>query len=140
MGRNTGRTGQRRALARRFDQGLAVALGTAALISGSSTVLAADDAEVSALRREIEALRKENATLKGRGSSVAAPVLVQGAPAEPATVAQAPEKDAGADGLALERVVVSGKRGLQAVRDVPLSISVISGEELKREDAVSGAV
>lgn len=129
--------GQGRAAARRFDQGLAVALGTVALISGSGTVLAADDAEVSALRREIEALRKENATLKGLGTSAAAPVPLQAAPAEPATAARAPEKDAGTDSLALERVVVSGKRGLQAVKDIPLSISVISGEELKREDAVS---
>ena len=108
---------------------IAALLGTASLLH-PLTLHAADDPQVKALQKENAALRKELEALKG---AAAAPASAASAASAPEAVAPAASA-ASAPGLS---VTVRSRKPLQAVKEVPQSISVVSGDELKQDDSAS---
>ncbi|WP_162932269.1 TonB-dependent receptor [Solimonas sp. K1W22B-7] len=100
---------------------------------------AAEEQSLEALQRENEQLRQQLEALKRAAPDAANAQAEPVAPAAAATeVAPEQTEQAGSDEpTELDRVVVSGKKTLQRVKDIPQSISVVSGEDLKREDAVT---
>jgi outer membrane receptor protein involved in Fe transport len=105
-------------------------LGTTSLLQPSLTN-AADEPQIEALQKENAALRKELDVLKGARAA--------SSPASAASAAEAPAAAASqaSQAPALASVVVRSRKPLQAVKDVPQSISVVSGDELKQTDSTS---
>lgn len=82
------------------------------------------------LRQELEALKRASTPAPAATSEpLAAEAIAAEAEPEQAAASNEPEE--------LDRVVVSGKKTLLRVKEVPQSISVVSGEDLKRQDAVT---
>ncbi|HJV92103.1 MAG TPA: TonB-dependent receptor [Azonexus sp.] len=107
-------------------------LGTASLLP-SGPLIAAEDANLADLKQENARLRRELEALRNARPVPAAAV----AESEAATAATPVVSGSGSSSTELERVVVSGKKTLLRVKDVAQSISVVAGEDLKREDAVT---
>jgi len=106
----------------------AVAASLGLLASGS--VLAADPPTIAELQAEIARVLAENAKLKQALSAqggVSAPVAAEVAAPVAAEPAAAEEPQA------LGEITVRGKKKIELLKDVPLSVSVISGNELERE-------
>ena len=106
---------------------IAAALIGAGLLTISPTALAQTTApSVAELQAELTRLRAENARLN---QQLAAPPA-----APPAAPAPAPEPSPEADDAkALGEVTVRGRRKIELLKDLPLSVSVVSGAELDRE-------
>lgn len=108
-------------------------LGTTSLLH-PVTLYAADDPQLEALQKENEALRRQLAELKAAASpQPAAAPSTEAAASAPEPVAATP---AAASAPALS-VTVRGRKPLQAVKEIPQSISVVSGDELKKDDSAS---
>lgn len=116
---------------------IAIALGAAVTMMSASPLFAADDklvndlqAEITRLKQALEKSQQELSAQKSTQSNAqpngeqkdAAP---NSASAEPA---QEEQKD-------LDTVVIRGRNRLEAVKDVPASISVVTGKELERLQA-----
>jgi iron complex outermembrane receptor protein len=87
--------------------------------------------EAKRANEEIQRLRQELERLSGTGVPAGAASGTPGTP--PAAVAET--EIVPAEPQTLDSVVVRSRRGLERLHDVPISISVISGEELQREGA-----
>ncbi len=113
----------------------AVALSAVTQASMLHAAEASDpQAIISTQAEEIKRLRAENEALKRSQSPATAP---EASVQAPAAIAATPPQQQDDDATTLGRVVVRGKKNLAIVRDVPQSISVISGEDLKLESAVT---
>jgi iron complex outermembrane recepter protein len=89
------------------------------------------DLAVAELRAELARIQAENARLRealAAQSGAAAPAPAPLPAAAPATQA-APEEEA----QALGAVTVRGRRKIDTLKEIPISISVVSGQELDRE-------
>lgn len=121
---------------------VAIAIGTALSMIGANPVYAADDkvvndlqAEITRLRQALEKTQQELAAQKSAASQTNQPASGTAAspPADDAAktnTAAAPEEQKD-----LETVVVRSRNRLEAVKDVPVSISVVTGKELDRLEA-----
>jgi outer membrane receptor protein involved in Fe transport len=119
----------------------AIAFASAALLAGGLGTAAAQtspEERVQALERENAALKQQLEALRAAAGAAA---NTQGSPAAPkeralvTTPAQdAQQKPASA---VLDSVVVRSRKPLEAVKDVPQSVSVVSGDDLKREESTS---
>jgi iron complex outermembrane receptor protein len=114
---------------------LAAAVVAALGLLATGSLHAADAPTIADLQAEIARVLAENAKLKqalaaqAQGGSAAAPVAPAAeAPAPTPTVAAAEEEP-----QALGAVTVRGKKKIELLKDVPLSVSVVSGAELDRE-------
>jgi iron complex outermembrane receptor protein len=114
---------------------LAAAVVAALGLLATGSLHAADAPTIADLQAEIARVLAENAKLKqalaaqAQGGSAAAPVA-------PAAEAQAPAPTVAAaeeEPQALGAVTVRGKKKIELLKDVPLSVSVVSGAELDRE-------
>jgi iron complex outermembrane receptor protein len=92
---------------------------------------------VAELQAEVARVVAENAQLR---QALAAHGAIPAAPATPAaadtsTVAAAPRSTAAAEEepQSLDTITVRGKQKIEALKEVPLSVSVVSGAELDRE-------
>lgn len=117
-----------------FRAPLAAALLSAGLLT-LAPPLAAQTVSVAELQAELARVRAENARL---AAQLAAPAA--SGPAGAATIpaaAPAPESPAPAaapeETQALGEITVRGRRKIELLKDVPLSVSVVSGAELDRE-------
>jgi iron complex outermembrane receptor protein len=103
----------------------------AALALMSGAALAADAPSVADLQAEIARVLAENARLKqalaAQGGAAAAP-----AP-EPVSAPVAAAPAAEEEPQALGAITVRGKKKIELLKDVPLSVSVVTGAELDRE-------
>lgn len=120
---------------RKLIQSSIVAMLGGASIGVTTFAWSAEALNPEALQRENEALRKEIDALR----HAAAPTTTQAVETMGAEAATPEEDTKSADDSAaqLDGVVVTGKKTLLTVKDVPQSISVISGDELRRDDAVT---
>ncbi len=113
---------------------LALVPGLIAGVAQAQTVSSTAAAESpEALRERLAALEREAAALRARLQAA-----VQAAPraaAEPAAPVASPAAPAAT--ASLEGVTVRSRKPLAAVKDIPQSVSVVSGDDLKREDATS---
>ncbi|GAB2845104.1 hypothetical protein GCM10027277_11440 [Pseudoduganella ginsengisoli] len=91
------------------------------------------DAGIAELRAEIARIQAENARLKealaAQTGSAAAPTAASPTAVAPAPAPAAQEEEA----QALGAVTVRGRKKIETLKEVPLSISVVSGQELDRE-------
>lgn len=116
------------------------ALAAALMFSGAhAQTTPATEPRIETLERENAALRAELEALRAaQGRPAATPPQPGAAVERPAVVSAQP---AGADtpsaSATLEGVVVRGRKPLLAVKDLPQSVSVVSGDELKRDDTAS---
>lgn len=91
---------------------------------------------VAELQAELTRVREENARLtqqlaaQAPAAPAAAPVAAAAAPAAPQPTAAAVTEE---EPQALGEVTVRGRRKIETVKEVPVSISVVSGQELDRE-------
>ncbi|MCB5188151.1 TonB-dependent receptor [Methylobacillus caricis] len=116
---------------------IATAVGATISILGANPIYAADDAIVNELQAEIaklkQALEKSQQELAAQKSGppqdVTEAQTTQPAAAQPQQVAQEEEP------AELGKVVVRSRNKLEALQDVPISISVVSGKELDRFQA-----
>jgi iron complex outermembrane receptor protein len=117
---------------------IAIAISTALSIFSANPLYAADDKTIDSLQAEItrlkEALDKsqqELAAQKGNqqpASAINETTLNSSAPVAATENPQEQQKD-------LDTVVVRGRNRLESVKDVPVSISVVTGKELDRLEA-----
>jgi iron complex outermembrane recepter protein len=110
-------------------------------VVAAAPVLAADDktvaelqAENARLKAELEQLRKEAAARKDSGEAKPAADAAGGGAATAQVKADAAA--AQEEVSALGKLTVHARQPIEAVHDVPVSISVVSGEELNRELSV----
>ncbi|HEY3301131.1 MAG TPA: TonB-dependent receptor [Methylophilaceae bacterium] len=114
---------------------IAIAIGAAATMMSASPLFAADDklvndlqAEITRLKQALEKSQQELAAQKNTPSNAQSSneqTAPNSASAEPP---QEEQKD-------LDTVVIRGRNRLEAVKDVPASISVVTGKELERLQA-----
>jgi iron complex outermembrane receptor protein len=113
---------------------LTAAVVAALGLLSSGPLYAADAPTVADLQAEIARVLAENAKLKqalaAQGGTPAAATAPAAAEAAPTPVAAAPVDD---EAQALGAITVRGKKKIELLKDVPLSVSVISGAELDRE-------
>ena len=118
---------QRRHIARLLPVvALLASAGFPALAAGQFT-----DPAVAELRAEIARIQAENARLRealAAQSAATAPVPAA-APAGVPVAQAAPEEEA----QALGAVTVRGRKKIETLKEIPISISVVSGQELDRE-------
>ncbi|MBL0728570.1 TonB-dependent receptor [Piscinibacter sp. HJYY11] len=123
------------------------ALNTAVLaIFGSASLLhPAVSQTATPTDPALEALQKENAALRAQlealkaATAASAPAAASASASAPAAAASAPASapdatPAQAPGLS---VTVRSRKPLQTVKEIPQSISVVSGDDLKQEDSTS---
>lgn len=116
-----------------FRAPLAAALLSAGLLT-LAPPLAAQTVSVAELQAELARVRAENARLAAQlaaqpgAAAVSAPAVPTAAP-EPVASSSAPAEEA----RALGEITVRGKRKIETFKDVPISVSVVSGAELDRE-------
>jgi iron complex outermembrane receptor protein len=114
---------------------LAAAVVAALGLQATGPLHAADVPTVADLQVEIARVLAENAKLK-QALAAQAQTGSAAAPVAPPTEAQAPAPAVAAaeeEPQALGAVTVRGKKKIELLKDVPLSISVVSGAELDRE-------
>jgi iron complex outermembrane receptor protein len=114
---------------------LAAAVVAALGLLATGSLHAADAPTVADLQAEIARVLAENAKLK-QALAAQAQTGSAAAPVAPATETQAPAPAVAAaeeEPQALGAVTVRGKKKIELLKDVPLSISVVSGAELDRE-------
>lgn len=119
---------------------VAIAIGTALSLLGANPVYAADDKVVNDLQAEItrlrQALEKSQQELAAQKNTVPSANNEAGAnnPATSTTTASTPAA-APEEQKDLDTVVVRSRNRLETVKDVPVSISVVTGKELDRLEA-----
>jgi iron complex outermembrane receptor protein len=114
---------------------LAAAVVAALGLLAAGPLHAADAPTIADLQAEIARVLAENAKLK-QALAAQAQTGSAAAPVAPAAEAQAPAPAVAAaeeEPQALGAVTVRGKKKIELLKDVPLSISVVSGAELDRE-------
>ncbi len=115
---------------------LALLLGAASLCSSALSLAADPDpaalqAEIARLRQALEQTQKELAAQKA-ANGAAAPVAPVAAPA----AAAEPEPVAAEETQTLDAVVIRTRDRVEKLQDVPLSVSVVSGKELSKLNAL----
>ncbi len=121
-----------------FRAPLAAALLSAGLLT-LAPPLAAQTVSVAELQAELARVRAENARLSAalgaQTGAAPAPAAAAGTGAVSAPASPAPEAAAAApeETQALGEITVRGRRKIELLKDVPLSVSVVSGAELERE-------
>ncbi|TYC54449.1 TonB-dependent receptor [Zoogloea oleivorans] len=107
-----------------------LAIGTSAPLAAADEKSAAElQAELKKANTEIQNLKKE---LERNRGGIATP---QAAPVATAVAAREESVEAATATQTLDSVVVRSRRQLEKLHDVPVSISVVSGGELDREQA-----
>lgn len=115
-----------------FRRSPIAAVVTSMAILASGALHAADAPTIAELQAAIARVEAENARLKqalaAQGGAAATPAIAEAAPsAATEKVAQEEEPQA------LGAVTVRGRKKLELLKDVPLSVSVVTGAELDRE-------
>ncbi|MCB5183615.1 TonB-dependent receptor [Methylobacillus gramineus] len=115
---------------------VATAVGATISILSANPIYAADDAivnelqaEIAKLKQALEKSQQELAAKKGDQPQTSSEGQATQPAAQPQQVAQEEEP------AELGRVVVRSRNKLEALQDVPISISVVSGQELERFQA-----
>jgi iron complex outermembrane receptor protein len=103
----------------------------AALALMSGATLAADAPSVAELQAEIARVLAENARLKQALATQGGVASPAPAPEPAALVAASPAAEE--EPQALGAITVRGKKKIELLKDVPLSVSVVTGAELDRE-------
>lgn len=114
---------------------LAAAVVAALGLLATGSLHAADAPTIADLQAEIARVLAENTKLK-QALATQAQAGSAAAPVAPAAEAQAPAPAVAAaeeEPQALGAVTVRGKKKIELLKDVPLSVSVVSGAELDRE-------
>lgn len=111
----------------KINAGVLAVLGALSFLP-SSSAWAADDTKLAELQQENQRLRKELEALRGGQKAPVPATATESAVDHPVAGRQG-----GDSTTELERVVVSGKKTLLRVKEIPQSISIVSGEDLKRE-------
>lgn len=128
-----------------IQSGIVAMLGGLA-VGSSATAWSADEVSIETLQRENERLRQQIEQLRqATGSSTSDAPPTTDATADTAatestqsTASIEPERDEPpAKPGDIENVIVTAKKSLQKVIDVPQSISLVTGDDLRREDAVT---
>jgi len=120
------------------QQPLAAAVAVAVGLLASGTAYAADTPTIADLQAEIARVLAENARLKQALSAQGGnPAAAASAPAAAAETASAPaaatEPQKEEEAQALGAITVRPKKKIELLKDVPISVSVVSGAELDRE-------
>lgn len=122
---------------------LALLLGAASLCTSALSLAADPDpaalqAEIARLRQALEQTQKELAAQKAANGTAAPAAPSSSASPEPAApaIAPAPPVEAVDDTQNLDAVVIRTRDRVEKLQDVPLSVSVVSGQELSRLNAL----
>jgi len=114
----------------------AVMMSSGQLMANDSKTLSELQAEVQRANAEIVRLRQELERSRQPASPPGQAALTDaGASTTPAATELATEVIPSDQAQTLDSIVVRSRRGLERLQDVPISISVVSGEELDREQA-----
>lgn len=120
---------------------IAIAISTALSIFGASPSFAADDqqvenlqAEITRLKQALEKSQQELAAQKSNPQNSNQPNS-QPAPSSDPAVAENNQQPKQEEQKDLDTVVIRSRNKLESVKDVPVSISVVTGAELDRLEA-----
>lgn len=115
--------------------GIAVGAASPVVAADADKSVAELQAENARLKAELEQLRKEVAVSKDAGTAQPASAATNGSGASAenkAPTAAVPQEEI----AQLGKLTVHARQPIEAVHDVPVSISVVSGDELNRQLAV----